>query len=244
MAKKVNKNFETIADKAGAEWNPRIHKKQSATGLQESIERFGDLSGVVYNIRSGALIGGHFRKKVIDPKSIIKKKKVSDSVGTVAEGSILLPGGQRLNYREVDWDEITERAANVTANNTKIQGEFDPDMLKPILIDLKQSEMDIDALNLDELANELGIVLDEEEVKGIKSDVKALEKAIQLRPPREYVLIMCSDEEGSEEFEELKVLLNLKPVRRGGYREGSPFDEVGTQRVIDAEYLIERLKNE
>ena len=117
MVKSIDKKVETIADKAGSEWNPRIHKEESATGLQESIERFGDLSGIVFNVRSGSLIGGHFRKKVINPDSVIKKKKVSDSVGTVAEGFVFLPGGQRLNYREVDWDELMEKAANVSVRS-------------------------------------------------------------------------------------------------------------------------------
>jgi hypothetical protein len=67
-----------------------------------------------------------------------------------------------------------------------------------------------------------------------------LDQAIQLRPNREYVVVMCADDEG-EEWEQLKQALKLKPVRRGGYKPGSPFDMVGTQRVIYAADLIERL---
>jgi hypothetical protein len=42
---------------------------------------------------------------------------------------------------------------------------------------------------------------------------------------------MCADQ---AEWERLKVALQLTPVRRGGYRKGSPVDDVGTQRVVKA----------
>ncbi len=84
--------------------------------------------------------------------------------------------------------------------------------------------------------------IDVKQTKSIGEKIPGLKQAIQLKPPREYIIVMCSDNEEKNEFEELKVLLDLKPVRRGGYKEGSPFDAVGTQRVIEAKYLIDQLK--
>jgi hypothetical protein len=46
---------------------------------------------------------------------------------------------------------------------------------------------------------------------------------------------MCDD---LDEWERLKVALSLTPVRRGGYKQGSPFDDVGTQRVVKAADLL------
>jgi hypothetical protein len=60
-------------------------------------------------------------------------------------------------------------------------------------------------------------------------------QALQLHPPREYVVVMCED---LAEWELLKVALSLTPVRRGGYRKGSPLDDVGTQRVVKAVDLL------
>jgi hypothetical protein len=40
----------------------------------------------------------------------------------------------------------------------------------------------------------------------------------------------------------LKVALNLTPVRRGGYRKGSPLDDVGTQRAVKAADVLPRLE--
>jgi hypothetical protein len=42
-----------------------------------------------------------------------------------------------------------------------------------------------------------------------------LEQAIQLRPKREYVVIMCNEE--NTDWDELKEILNLPTVKRGGF---------------------------
>src|SRR3990167_720714 len=65
------------------------------------------------------------------------------------------------------------------------------------------------------------------------------EQAIQLKPPREYVLIVCDEDDGAQ-FDMLKEMLDLGKVRRGGYKKGSAFDAVGTQRVVLASQLIEK----
>lgn len=57
------------------------------------------------------------------------------------------------------------------------------------------------------------------------------EQSVQLIPPKEYILIMA--EPNSEDWEELKQKLKLKMVRRGGYKEGSSFDAVSLERVLN-----------
>ena len=56
------------------------------------------------------------------------------------------------------------------------------------------------------------------------------EQSVQLIPPKEYIMIMA--EPNSEEWEEIKEVLKLKMVRRGGYRKGSAFDAIGLERVL------------
>ena len=58
--------------------------------------------------------------------------------------------------------------------------------------------------------------------------------------PQEYIMILA--EPNSEEWEELKEMLKLKKVRRGGYKKGSAFDAVGLERVIKWSDLKKRLK--
>lgn len=64
------------------------------------------------------------------------------------------------------------------------------------------------------------------------------ENAIQLKPGREYVVVMCRD---AEEWERLRGALDLAEVRRAGYRRGSPFDAVGTERVVEASRVLSKI---
>lgn len=69
-----------------------------------------------------------------------------------------------------------------------------------------------------------------------------LEQAIQLKPKREYVVIMCSEE--NEEWDELKQVLNLPMVKRGACKTTSPFEKhTSTQRVINAKEIINALRS-
>ena len=58
-----------------------------------------------------------------------------------------------------------------------------------------------------------------------------IEQSVQIEPPREYILIMADP--NSIEWEELKQILKLRMLRRGGYKKGSAFDHVGLERVIE-----------
>jgi hypothetical protein len=58
-----------------------------------------------------------------------------------------------------------------------------------------------------------------------------LPQSVQLEPPKEYILIMA--EPNSVEWEEIKQMLQLKMVRRGGYKKGSAFDAIALERVIE-----------
>jgi hypothetical protein len=104
---------------------------------------FGDLSGIVKNIRTGNLIGGHQRVKNLYPSWVIVKQSHTDKVGTVALGFIETPFG-RWQYREVDWPEKKEAAANIAANQHG--GEFDMPKLKDIIINLDTGDMDMELL--------------------------------------------------------------------------------------------------
>lgn len=65
------------------------------------------------------------------------------------------------------------------------------------------------------------------------------DQAIQLRPRREFIIVMCAaGEAGDLEFARLREKLSLGTVRRGGYRRGSPFDESGVQRVVHAKQVL------
>ena len=102
------------------------------------MEEFGDLSGIVFNIKTGNLIGGHQRVSQLDPKWKITKTKHKDNKGTVAVGHIETPNGDWV-YREVEWNPKKETMANIAANQHG--GEFDIPMLGTLLTELNIPEI-------------------------------------------------------------------------------------------------------
>ena len=122
-------------------YNPRKITDKQLSMLKKSMAEFGDLSGIVVNVRSGHIVGGHQRVKNLDPSWLIIKAPHADKVGTVALGHIETPWG-RWQYREVDWPEKKEAAANIAAN--KHGGEFDLGKLREIVITLDDGSLDME----------------------------------------------------------------------------------------------------
>ena len=110
-----------ISDLKPAKYNPRKMSTAKLDALKKSMKKFGDLSGIVFNIQTGNLIGGHQRVKVINSKCKIIDGKIKTSMGV-------------FSYREVNWPEAKEIAANLAAN--KISGEFDTKLLGDLFTEL------------------------------------------------------------------------------------------------------------
>lgn len=110
--------------------NPRKITDEDFKLLGESLEKYGDLSGIIYNIRTGQLVGGHQRVNFFRTANatITEKERYLEPTitGTVGEGYIEFKG-ERFPLRVVDWDEATEEGANIAAN--KIGGVWDFDKL-------------------------------------------------------------------------------------------------------------------
>ena len=123
-----------------SELNPRRISDDRLDALRESMEEFGDLSGVVFNRTTKRLVGGHQRVTHIpaDAEITLEKKLSRPSKrGSVAFGFIEF-GGERFAYREVKWTEEREKLANIAAN--KHGGDWDYEMLTSILADLSEFE--------------------------------------------------------------------------------------------------------
>lgn len=79
---------------------------------------------------------------------------------------------------------------------------------------------------------EWGVLVDIDKLIDSAEEGETIEvpQSVQLKPPMEYIMIVC--EPNSVEWEELKERLKLRMVRRGGYKRGSVFDDVGLERVL------------
>lgn len=135
--------LKSIDDLKPAPFNPREISPEAFTGLKHSVGAFGDISGLTYNSRSGHLVTGHQRLAAL-------KSQYGENL-KLDDHSVACPNGDRWPVRVVDWDDATEKAANIAANSPEIAGEFTPD-LGPILEELKVELPELSAnLRFDDL---------------------------------------------------------------------------------------------
>ena len=78
-----------VRDLVPAEHNPRTITDARSQQLAKSMGKFGDLSGIVFNRRTGRLVCGHQRIKHLQANAKIRKQPASDDCGTVAIGAIV-----------------------------------------------------------------------------------------------------------------------------------------------------------
>ena len=133
-----------------------------------------------------------------------------------------------------DLDEGEANKLLMTLYPLAAMAETDQDILKELIAN---ADFESDAMR-----SVVEGLLDIENIggNGTRTEV-LLDQAIQLKPQREYIVVMCDT---AKEFVELRNHLELKMVRRGGYKKTakSP-DEVGVERVITAERLLNACRN-
>lgn len=156
----------------------------------------------------------------------------------VNQDMIVLGGNMRLKACEeaglkevpiIFADNLTpEQEKEFIIKDNSSFGEWDWDLLANEwdLQDLEDWGLEIP--NLDDDVDELE---DGEEIE--------LPQSVQVEPPKEYILIMA--EPNSVDWEDLKETLQLKMVRRGGYKKGSPLESVSLERVLEWSDLKERI---
>ena len=233
MANKPNAAANTASDlkKSAAHYNPRTITKEQLDRLKKAVREFGDLGGIIKNIRTGNLVGGHQRVKVIPKDAIIEKTTLTETsrTGTVAHGYIVIDN-EKYSYREVDWDEKKEKAANIAANAHG--GDWDEQKLNDILKELSADiNLDIDLIGFD-LADVHQILGDD--FKSSSAD-KLMELSDQLRAAR------ATFQEVQKKLEETDdVIDSYLVVCFKGYKERKVFtDKLGLSdnRYVDGRTL-------
>lgn len=148
-----------------------------------------------------------------------------DEKGRIIAGHGRVLAAQMLELADIPvivaagWTDTQKRAYALADNEIASHSTWNRELLRVELADLAELAVDLETIGF--------------RTADVKADTPAgeLPQALQLEPAREYVVVMCAD---LDEWERLKVALDLRPVRRGGYRKGSPLDDVGTQRVVKA----------
>ena len=111
-----------------APYNPRLDLKPGDPEydkIKRSITEFDLVEPLVWNKRSGNLVGGHQRLKVLKEQ-----------------------GAKEVEVSVVDLDDSKEKALNIALN--KAQGDWDLPRLKDLLQELDTGEFDIEITGFDE----------------------------------------------------------------------------------------------
>lgn len=167
--------------------NPRKISEAQLEQLKQNIQELGDLSGIVHDLNTDEIISGNQRSKVININEceieIVKKYDKPNEQGTIAFGFVIFEN-QRLNYRQVRWNEKQREKACITAN--ALGGEWDYKILDMFdnhdLVDWGLDNLKHDDFNVDELFEDVN--------KEVNFTAKNDKIVIQL--PKE--LVSCKNE--------------------------------------------------
>ena len=170
-----------------AKYNPRKDLKPGDTEyekLKQSILEFGYVEPIIWNKRTGNIVGGHQRYKIL----------------------------KEMGYKEaecvvVNLDDNKEKALNIAMN--KINGEFDIPLLTDLLKDLSMNDFDVSLTGFDE--DEISDLFSNADVKEGKDDDfdvnKALEEASFVKPGDLWQLgkhrMLCGNATNSEDLTKL-----------------------------------------
>lgn len=141
-----------------APYNPRIITDDEYKGLKQSINSFGDISGITFNKRTGNLVTGHHRYKALSEKyPNLTFVHVGGEIYRIENDGV--PTG--YDIRVVDWEDHKEVAANIAANSHTIAGSFDTESLSTLMAEVKIHTPELyHAVNLPKLERDLGIHFD------------------------------------------------------------------------------------
>lgn len=111
-----------------APYNPRTESKEVVQSLIKNFKKVGFLGGIIWNERTGNLVGGH------------KRVQAMDIINKYSDGN-----DYEIKVEKVDVDEKIEKSQNYYLNNKKHQAKTDYEKLA-IMIE----EIDLDIAEIDE----------------------------------------------------------------------------------------------
>lgn len=208
---------ETLEDLVADPRNARKHTPKNIGMLEDALREVGAARSIVVDEANTVLAGN----------------------GVVEAAAAA--GITRVRFVESDGDEIVavrrrgltdeqKRRLALYDNRAAELAEWDPGVLEGMLAeDTEVLEGLFDERELDELLNR--------EKASSASEETVYSQAIQLRPGRDYALIVAENE---AEWDRLRACLGLTLQRKGGYKPGSKADTVRLARVVKASAFLER----
>ena len=145
-----------IKDMKMAAYNPRKDLKpgdEEYEDLKRSINTFGYVEKIVWNERTGNVVGGHQRLKVLKEAGVTE-----------------------VGVSVVDLDKNSEKALNIALN--KIKGAWDDDKLSDLLKDLAAEDFDLGLTGFDK--DELTRILDDKPDVDFKEYDESVEGSVKM----------------------------------------------------------------
>ena len=142
----MNIEKKNVKDLLPADYNPRKDLKPGDPEyekLKRSIEQFGYVEPVIWNEKTGRVVGGHQRLKVLTDMGITE-----------------------VDVVVVDMDTEKEKALNIALN--KISGEWDTEKLALVIADLQGTDFDVSLTGFD--PEELEDLFRDDVEGGVKED--------------------------------------------------------------------------
>lgn len=142
----MNIEKKNVKDLLPADYNPRKDLKPGDPEyekLKRSIEQFGYVEPVIWNEKTGRVVGGHQRLKVLTDMGITE-----------------------VDVVVVDMDTEKEKALNIALN--KISGEWDTEKLALVIADLQGTDFDVSLTGFD--PEELEDLFRDDVKSGVKED--------------------------------------------------------------------------
>lgn len=164
-------------------------------------------------------------------RGILINKRTGNMVDGHLRAKIAKKRGEKLvPYEMIDVSLEEERVILATLDPSSEMAEMNKEVLRPLLDKITVGSAALQKL-LSTLEEEAG-------VENTTADTETLfEQSVQLQPNREYVVIVCAND---AEWDGLRERLQLKTVRRGGYKRGSAFDATSIERVIPAARFLKK----
>ena len=178
-----------------APYNPRTLSPENEKLLRQSLKRNGLVEPLVWNRRSGNLVGGHQRLQQLD--ALEKREDYS------------------LTVAVVDVDEAQEKILNLALNNRNIQGDWEEEQLGDLIRALSEddfaavglTESDVDYYRNDDSALKALIADSEEraETKDKLADIKQDREAMNAKLAEQqradfFCVVLFESQTAKQEF--------------------------------------------
>jgi hypothetical protein len=207
--------------------------------MVKNIDKMIKLSSIKSNPDNPRVIKDDEFKKLC--KSIREFPKMMELRPIILnETSMVMAGNMRLKaLTDIGYKEIPNEWVKKSTDLSK--DEWNEFIIKDNIsfgswnFDLQSNQWDKDKIEEWGVSN----IKDISELKNGEEVI--LDNAIQLKPQREYVVIMCN--ETNDEWEDIKKILSLKIVKKGGSSHSKIGNKTGISRVITAKQFIHAIRS-